>query len=194
MLKSIRKSRNRYFYHFFVSPGDAPGAITLNVWMEREFDAYKLSCCMCLSSYNRFWDRARYWSKIVIPQGSVLGPAQFVMYTEDLGELITDFSVLPLFADDTHDSQLLTSTTPSGVADVCRRLERCVTAVHDWCTQSWAWVHFAKSKPTQSTSWLTQSNSIHNDRVYSDPHDIQSNPLYPAVAKHCSTKMFSFSI
>ena len=38
------KSKNRYFYHIFVSPGDAPGAITLNVvWMEREFDAYKLS-------------------------------------------------------------------------------------------------------------------------------------------------------
>ena len=57
------------------------------------------------------------------------------MYTEDLGELITDFSVLPLFADDTHDSQLLTSTTPSGVADVCRKLEQCVSAVHDWCTR-----------------------------------------------------------
>ena len=39
-LKSMRKSKNRYFYHIFVSPGDAPGAITLNVvWMEREFDA-----------------------------------------------------------------------------------------------------------------------------------------------------------
>ena len=55
------------FYHIFVSPWDAPGAITLNVvWMEREFDAYKLSRCMCPSNYNRFWDRARYWSKIVI--------------------------------------------------------------------------------------------------------------------------------
>ena len=43
MLKSMRKSKNRYFYHIFVSPGDAPGAITLNVvWMESEFDAYKL--------------------------------------------------------------------------------------------------------------------------------------------------------
>jgi len=53
----MRKSKNRYFYHIFVSPGDAPGAITLNVvWMERDFDAYKLSR----------WDRARYWSKIVI--------------------------------------------------------------------------------------------------------------------------------
>jgi len=63
----MRNSKNRYFYHIFVSPGDAPGAITLNVvWMEREFDAYKCSHCMCPSNYNRFWHRARYWSKIVI--------------------------------------------------------------------------------------------------------------------------------
>jgi len=55
MVKSMRKSKNRYFHHIFVSPGDAPGAITLNVvWMEREFDAYKLSCCMCRSNYYRF--------------------------------------------------------------------------------------------------------------------------------------------
>ena len=47
-----------------VSPGDAPGAIKLNVvWMEREFDAYKLSRCMCPSNYNRFQDIARYWRK-----------------------------------------------------------------------------------------------------------------------------------
>jgi len=61
----MRKSKNRYFYHIFVSPGDAPEAITLNVvWMERDFDAYKLSRCMCPSNYNRFWDRARYlWKK-----------------------------------------------------------------------------------------------------------------------------------
>jgi len=43
MLKSMRKSKNRYFYHILVSPGDAPGAIMVSVvWMEREFDAYKL--------------------------------------------------------------------------------------------------------------------------------------------------------
>jgi len=34
--------------------------------MERESDAYKLPRCMCPSNYNRFWDRAIYWSKIVI--------------------------------------------------------------------------------------------------------------------------------
>ena len=55
------KSKNRYFYHILVSPVDAFGAITLNVvWMEREFDAYKLSRCMCPYNYNRFgfpWGR-----------------------------------------------------------------------------------------------------------------------------------------
>ena len=57
------KSKNRYFYHIFVSPGDAPGAITLNVVrMEREFDAYKLSRWMCPANYNHFSDRERYWS------------------------------------------------------------------------------------------------------------------------------------
>jgi len=43
MIESMRKSKKRYFYNI-VSPGDARGAITINVvWMEREFDAYKLS-------------------------------------------------------------------------------------------------------------------------------------------------------
>jgi len=52
---SMHRSKIRYFYHILVSPGDTPGAITLNVvWMEREYDAYKLSRCMCPSNYNRF--------------------------------------------------------------------------------------------------------------------------------------------
>jgi len=51
----MRKSKNRYFYHIFCFPWGRPGAITLNVvWMEREFDAYKLSRCMCPSIFNSF--------------------------------------------------------------------------------------------------------------------------------------------
>ena len=51
----MRKSKNRYFYHIFVSPGDAPGEITLNVvWMERKFDAYKLSRSMYPFISNSF--------------------------------------------------------------------------------------------------------------------------------------------
>jgi len=56
-----KASFSRTTAHILVSPGDTPGAITLNVvWMEREFDAYKLSRCMCPSNYNRCWDTARY--------------------------------------------------------------------------------------------------------------------------------------
>jgi len=36
----MRKSKNRYFYNIFVSPGDAPVAITQNVaWMKRQFSS-----------------------------------------------------------------------------------------------------------------------------------------------------------
>ena len=51
----LRKSKNRYFYHIFVSHGDAPGAITLNVaWMEREFEAYNFFRSMYPSIFNSF--------------------------------------------------------------------------------------------------------------------------------------------
>ena len=43
------------FYHILVSPGDAPGAIMENiVWMQREFDAYKLSRSMYPSIFKSF--------------------------------------------------------------------------------------------------------------------------------------------
>jgi len=56
---SNRKCQKSPFWrtaaHIFVSPGDAPGAITLNfVWIEKEFDAYKLPCSMYPSIFNGF--------------------------------------------------------------------------------------------------------------------------------------------
>ena len=50
---TMLKSKNRYFYHIFVSPGLAPGAITLSVvWLEREFDAYRLSRTLAFNVLN----------------------------------------------------------------------------------------------------------------------------------------------
>ena len=47
----MRKSKNIYFYHIFVCPGDAPVAITQNVaWMKRQFMLAKpLTACTHLS-------------------------------------------------------------------------------------------------------------------------------------------------
>ena len=51
-LKSMRKSKNRDFYHIFVSPGDAPGAIMLNVVRMEENSMLTncLAACTHLSS------------------------------------------------------------------------------------------------------------------------------------------------
>jgi len=47
----MRKSKNLYFYHVFVSPGDAPVAITQNVaWMKRQFSACQTPRSIYLSS------------------------------------------------------------------------------------------------------------------------------------------------
>jgi len=54
-LKYLHRFIFLLFYHIFVSPGDVPGAITLNVvWTEGEFDAYKLSCSMYPTIFNSF--------------------------------------------------------------------------------------------------------------------------------------------
>ena len=51
----MRKSKNRYFYHVLVSPGDAPVAITLNfTWTERHCHACRKPHSMYPSIYNSF--------------------------------------------------------------------------------------------------------------------------------------------
>ena len=47
--------KNRYFHHIFVFPGDAFGAITLNVvWVEKRIRCLQIVFCMCRSNYYRF--------------------------------------------------------------------------------------------------------------------------------------------
>ena len=76
----MRKSKNRYFYHIFVSPGNAPGAITLNVvWIEKEFDAYKLSRSMYQSVFNSFpviWTTSAKNRHFHVPQPTFLFPLE----------------------------------------------------------------------------------------------------------------------
>jgi len=55
MLKSMRKSKSRYFYHIFVSSGDAPAIITQYVaWIEKQFSACQTARSMYPSICNSF--------------------------------------------------------------------------------------------------------------------------------------------
>ena len=68
-----------------------------------------------------------------VPQGSVLGPILFVLYTTPLSGIIANHSVNHLlFVDDT---QLQKSAPPSEVTNLTKELNAC-TDIKTWMTEN----------------------------------------------------------
>jgi hypothetical protein len=69
-----------------------------------------------------------------VPQGSVLGPVLFVLYTSPLANVIDKHSVLHhSYAD---DSQLQKSAAPSEVPQLLEAMQDCIVDVRSWMTSN----------------------------------------------------------
>jgi len=87
----MRKSKNLYFYHIFVSPGDAPVAVTQNVaWMKRQFSACQTPRNMYPCIFNSFPVIRTASAKnrrfhvpqptFLFPLGTPLGQSRWMLY------------------------------------------------------------------------------------------------------------------
>ena len=69
-----------------------------------------------------------------VPQGSVLGPNLFILYTQPLSDVISHHSVSHhMFANDT---ELCKSDSPSEAFTLSRTIEACISDVKVWVVQN----------------------------------------------------------
>ena len=96
--------------------------------------------------------------KYSVPQGSVVGPSQFTLYSAPLEDVISGHGINVLsYADDT---QLYCSFRPGESETAISRLECCIADVKDWMSRNKLKLNDSKTEVVHVTSRFTPTEPV----------------------------------
>ena len=106
-----------------------------------------------------------------VPQGSVLGPLIFILYTTPFSQIITNFGDLQhhLYGDET---QIFTSCNTSNHSNKIKSLQKSLTSVQDW-----RFTNKLKLNPDKTEFMLIGNKCHHNKFDSKFPVEILNNSI-----------------
>ena len=141
------------------------------------------------------------------PQGSLIGPFGFKIYTKPLTEIAHKHNInIHLYADDT---QLYTSFDPQNSEDAMNRLEACIEEIRVWMTQNFLKLNDKKTEfiifgteidVAKVTEWtvtvgdtvILPSKSVRNIGVIMDSEFSLDNQISDKI-RSCYSQLYSLS-